>query len=192
MGFHVVAIDDDSSLLETTRRLLLRAMPGADVHTEANPIQGMRYLREHTDVQAVLIDVRMPVLNGQSAAAWIRYHRPDVALVAWTADEQAFPFFGDIGCPVFSKHDDPARLMGHFKELYTARGIRGVPPGPETAPMLRAMAQQVAMIIDPEVVVVQRGVLEEAEEHLNMVFDKGRGDRKLNLVRNLVRRALHV
>lgn len=192
MGFHVVAIDDDSSLLETTRRLLMRAMPGSDVHTESNPVQGMRYLRDHGDVQIVLIDVRMPVLNGQSAAAWIRYHRPNVALVAWTADEQAFPFFGEIGCPVFSKHDDPTKLMRHFKQLHAVSNLAAVPPGPEMVPVLRAMAQQVAMIIDPEVVVVQRQVLEQAELHLNVVFDKGRGDRKLNLVRNLVRRALHV
>lgn len=190
MGFHVVAIDDDSSLLDTTRRLLLHMLPGVDVHTETNPVHGMRYVREHTNIQVVLIDVRMPVLDGQSAAAWVRYHRPEIALVAWTADEQAVPFFGEIGCPVFSKHDDPRKLVRHLRQLHEMRSLPDPAAARAAAPVLRAMAQQAAMLIDPDVVVVPRQVLEQAEMHLNVVFDKGRGDRKLNLVRNLVRRAL--
>jgi CheY-like chemotaxis protein len=189
MSFHVVAIDDDAALLDTMRRLLYRVLPGAVVHTETNPILGLRYLRDHSEVQAVLLDVRMPLLNGQSAAAWVRYHRPAVALVAWTADERAIPFLGEIGCPVFRKHDDPRRLVAHLQQLQALCGPHA-PPAPEHEPLLRAMAQQVAQLIDPEVVMVRRELLEQAELHLNVVFDKGRGDRKLNLVRSLVRRAL--
>jgi DNA-binding NarL/FixJ family response regulator len=189
MGFHVVAIDDDSALIDTVRRLLTRVLPGAIVHTETNPILGMRYLRDHPEVQVVLLDVCMPLLNGQSAAAWVRYHRPELALVAWTADERAIPFLGAIGCPVLSKRDDPRRLVAHLQQLQALRGSHA-PPAPEHEPLLRAMAQQVALLIDPGVVMVQREVLEQAELHLNVVFDKGRGDRKLNLVRSLVRRAL--
>ena len=77
----VLVIDDEEVMLESCRRILERR--GCVVDTEADALRG-RERAVHGKYDLVLLDVRMPQLDGLDLLAELRRQRPDVDVVIIT------------------------------------------------------------------------------------------------------------
>ncbi len=117
----VVAEDDNVS------RLLLLRMLGDDkvtVFTAGNGIEAVELVKQHPEVNLVIMDIKMPVMNGFEAARIIKEVRPDLPVIAqtgFTSNEErnraiATGFDGFINKPVCRNE-----LHSMMKELLKSR-----------------------------------------------------------------------
>ncbi len=77
----VVADDDNVS------RLLLLKTIGEDmvtIFTAGNGLEAVELVREHPEVSLVILDIKMPVMNGFEATRIIKELRPDLPVIAQT------------------------------------------------------------------------------------------------------------
>ncbi len=78
----LIAEDNDSNyeylkaVLSVKKAVLVRAWDGKEV---------LELLREHQDVDLVLMDIQMPVLNGYEATKLIKKFKPEIPVIAQTA-----------------------------------------------------------------------------------------------------------
>ncbi|MFD6053128.1 response regulator [Agromyces sp. NPDC060279] len=88
-----VAIVDDQALVRTGFRLVLDAEPGIEVVGEAGDgLQALSLVRQ-TAVDVLLMDVRMPGMDGIAATAELSARHPEVRIIVLTTfdlDEYAF------------------------------------------------------------------------------------------------------
>jgi signal transduction histidine kinase/DNA-binding response OmpR family regulator/HPt (histidine-containing phosphotransfer) domain-containing protein len=73
----VLVVDDDAY----QREMVLRIMEGWNTYTAANGQDAIDFLRDHPDTEIVLMDIRMPVLDGISATRIIRNELKHKSLV---------------------------------------------------------------------------------------------------------------
>ncbi|GAA2460974.1 response regulator [Agromyces soli] len=88
-----VAIVDDQALVRTGFRLVLDAEPGIEVVGEAGDGLAALALVRETAVDVLLMDVRMPGMDGIAATAELSARHPEVRIVVLTTfdlDEYAF------------------------------------------------------------------------------------------------------
>lgn len=88
----LIAEDDESNamLLEVMAR-----KENFDYYLVCNGAEAVELCRDHDDISLVLMDIKMPVMNGEEALIIIRSFRPDLPVIATTAyvrpgDEQRF------------------------------------------------------------------------------------------------------
>ena len=65
----VLIVDDEASIREVLRRSLVKA--GYDTHEAAGPVEASRVFVAH-DIDAVILDLRMPDLSGFTLLDWLR------------------------------------------------------------------------------------------------------------------------
>lgn len=86
----VVVIADDHPLFRAALRLAVeRVLPGVAV-TEADSYEGLRTaISRVPDADLVLLDLRMPGVQGYSSLVWLRAEHPSVPVVMISAEEDS-------------------------------------------------------------------------------------------------------
>lgn len=90
----VLIVDDDPMIRETIRDIL--ELEGYDVRTAANGQEGLDQL-ERDCPDLVLLDMRMPVLDGWGFAREVRARGLDVPILVMTAAQNAQRWAAEIG-----------------------------------------------------------------------------------------------
>jgi DNA-binding NarL/FixJ family response regulator len=121
-----VLLADDQSLVRAGFRALLAAQPDIDVVGEAaDGVEAVAQARtEHPDV--VLMDVRMPVMDGLEATRRITAARPDTRVVVLTTFELDEYVFGALraGASGFLLKDvDPADLLSAVRVVAAGEAL---------------------------------------------------------------------
>ncbi|MFI6901005.1 response regulator [Nonomuraea sp. NPDC050394] len=112
-----VMLVDDQQLLRTGFRMVLSAQPDIEVVAEAgNGAQALEILR-HTEVDVVLMDVRMPTMDGVEATA--RINGPKVLmLTTFDLDEYAFAALKAGAAGFLLKDVPPADLVTAIRQVH--------------------------------------------------------------------------
>jgi len=79
---HILVIDDEASLRQTTTRILQRA--GYEVTSAANASEGLALISDHL-FDLVYLDIRMPDMNGLELLRLIHAKNPDLPVILFTA-----------------------------------------------------------------------------------------------------------
>jgi DNA-binding NarL/FixJ family response regulator len=83
----VLIADDDEVYLESLRELVER-QPELRVVAQANDGLGAIELADEIDIDAAVIDLHMPLVDGVTAVARLRRDHPSLCLIAITGDRQ--------------------------------------------------------------------------------------------------------
>ncbi len=99
----ILIVDDDDDIRETLADLLLES--GYKVLTATNGQQALDVLRSHSPICLVLLDLMMPVMDGQEfrAAVSNENHLADIPIVVITAGGQKLASTAAPGVPVLYK-----------------------------------------------------------------------------------------
>lgn len=84
MGYHILIAEDEEVTREAVRSGLTKILPGAFVHAVKNGLEAVA-CADKWDIEIAFLDIRMPEMNGISAAQKIREMQPDAQLVFLTA-----------------------------------------------------------------------------------------------------------
>lgn len=107
---HVLVVDDDASIVNTVSAVL--GDEGYDVATASNGQLALRHLEDQVPA-LVLLDMRMPVMDGWQFAQEVRRRGLDVPIVVMTAAQDAARWAGEIGADGFvAKPFDIDDLLG--------------------------------------------------------------------------------
>jgi len=87
-GLRVLAVDDEEQALAHLVRLLRRSEDVCEVVTAADGAEALRVLNRRSDLDALLLDIQMPDLDGIDLATVLAQYRSRPALVFVTAHEQ--------------------------------------------------------------------------------------------------------
>ena len=79
----ILIAEDDRISLESLKEVL-RA-DNIEILFAANGKEAVRKCREHRDIDLVLMDIKMPEMDGKEAARHIKSIRPELPIVAQTA-----------------------------------------------------------------------------------------------------------
>ncbi|GAA0728452.1 response regulator transcription factor [Dactylosporangium roseum] len=116
-----VLLADDEAMVRAGVRAILAAAPDIEVVAEAgNGREALELVRAHRP-DVVLLDVRMPVLDGLTAAAELRRAAPDTAVVMLTTfSEDGYIIEAlDSGASGFLlKSGDPYELMAAVRAVH--------------------------------------------------------------------------
>jgi PAS domain S-box-containing protein len=112
----LLAEDDESNYLYMAEVL---QQAGCDYLLAKNGKEAVEFCKQHPDITLVLMDIKMPVMNGIEATMRIREFRPGVPIIATTAyaqtgDEQIFLSSGCSG--YLPKPISPEKLKVLFNE----------------------------------------------------------------------------
>ena len=119
----IVAEDEELNyfLLET---ILLRA--GANVLHAWNGLQVIELLRKHPDVSIILMDIKMPVMDGYDATREVKKINPDIVVIAQTA----YSFEADktncfeAGCDYYMAKPICKRQLYSIMEKYLTEQVK--------------------------------------------------------------------
>ncbi|MBF9131345.1 response regulator transcription factor [Plantactinospora sp. S1510] len=109
-----VLLVDDQRLVRAGLRMLCESAPDMDVVGEAENGQQAIRLAEQVAPDVVLMDLRMPVVDGTAATARIRASRPAVRVVVLTTfddDDHLFPALAAGACGFLVKDATPDELL---------------------------------------------------------------------------------
>lgn len=79
----ILVVEDDADNLEFLRCLLSKY--GADVFLAKNATKALEYIIANPQIQIVLMDIRLPDMDGLEATQKIKAIRPDIPIIAQTA-----------------------------------------------------------------------------------------------------------
>lgn len=121
---HLILIAEDDEMNFLYMKALLNRLHCSYIHA-LNGVEVVDLCRQHPEVGLVLMDIKMPVMNGIQATRLIREFRPELPIIASTAyaqigDEQRFIEAGGNGYLVKPiKKDDLIKLLTKYlnKEL---------------------------------------------------------------------------
>ncbi|MFB7499710.1 response regulator [Streptomyces sp. NPDC056161] len=121
-----VLLVDDQALLRTGFRMVLAAQPDMEVVAEAGDgVEALQVLRS-TDVDVVLMDVRMPKLDGVEATRRIcSAPNPPKVLILTTFDLDEYAFSGlKAGASGFMLKDvPPAELLAAIRSVHSGDAV---------------------------------------------------------------------
>jgi len=109
-----VLVIDDSRMVRERCRMLLRES-GCEVVPAGNGLDGIEKLRQHPDIGLVLLDIRMPVMNGLAFLAALREfrNRPPAVLMAMRSEEADVLRGLDLGaCGAVEKYEHLEAIQG--------------------------------------------------------------------------------
>ena len=131
-----VVIVDDHTIIRRSLRLLIEQNPEITVVAEADDGWGAIEQTKNTSPDIVLLDVRMPNLNGIDACLQIRRDYPDTKVIALSIDpstDTIKQMFQAGASGYLVKYSEPAELFEAIKAV--AEGQSYLPPelaGPVT------------------------------------------------------------
>jgi DNA-binding NarL/FixJ family response regulator len=109
-----VLVVDDQELVRSGLRMLCESAPDIEIVGEArNGSEAVRMADDELP-DVVLMDVRMPVMDGISATRSILASRPSVQVVALTTfddDDHLYPGLAAGACGLLTKDSSPAELL---------------------------------------------------------------------------------
>gem|GEM_PF-518247 len=105
----VLCVDDDFDTLKVRKVLLTSA--GYSVQTAISGVDALKMLEEGTEVDLVLLDYRMPGMNGDELAAKLLERYPHLKLIAVSAVGQLPPAFLQMVDASVQKGHDPETLL---------------------------------------------------------------------------------
>jgi DNA-binding NarL/FixJ family response regulator len=139
-----VLLADDEELVRTGLRLVLGADPGIEVVGEAEDGEQAVHLVDRVLPDVVLMDIRMPHLDGLAALRRIRAAHPALAVVVLTTydtDDTVLTALQDGATGFLLKNTAPAELVAAVRAVaagkpmlspsVTAQLIRAVGSGPD-------------------------------------------------------------
>ncbi len=142
----ILIIDDDPVLGRSLVRLAERTFPEHLCLWACDGIAGVDLVREHAlRLRLVVLDIAMPRMDGNLAAAQIRALAPQAAVLPFSAHVESWPMLRELGCaPPVQKHPDMvvalARLM---------RRAYAEPPAPlPDLSWVRALRQSGQLLIE--------------------------------------------
>ena len=145
-----VVIVDDQAVVRGGLRMILEADPGIEVVGEAaDGEDGIRLARE-ANPDVVLMDIRMPVLDGISATRRLRSEAPEMRvliLTTYAADENVEEALVAGAAGFFAKTDEPATLVAAVRAVTGDQVQLG--PGVMQLVLDRLVASPVRTAADP-------------------------------------------
>lgn len=126
----VLVVDDDHFVQQMLANLLTRAPNMSCVGCCSNGADAIRFVAEH-DVDIVIMDVRMPVMDGIEATRQICALKPDTKIIVWTSFEydEAVSVAMRYGASGFLlKNCDIQSLMSTITAVH--HGMTVMAPGP--------------------------------------------------------------
>jgi DNA-binding NarL/FixJ family response regulator len=109
-----VLVVDDQELVRSGLRMLCESASDIEIVGEARNGSVAVRLADDTLPDVVLMDLRMPVMDGISATRAILANRPSVQVVALTTfddDEHLYPALAAGACGLLTKDSSPAELL---------------------------------------------------------------------------------
>jgi DNA-binding NarL/FixJ family response regulator len=120
MPLKVLIVDDHRLMLEALR-LVLGQDPDLKIVAEAESGAAALRLLGRTDVDVVLLDIRMPVMDGLACLEAIRERFPNVKVIALSGQEEPalIRTVLQLGASSFvAKHIDPRDLASAIRQAY--------------------------------------------------------------------------
>lgn len=96
----ILIVEDDEISMEFLSELLLSSK--VNILTASDGSQAVQKCQENAEIDLVLMDIRLPILNGREAMLEIKKNRPDLPIIAQTA----FAMSGDKEKYLDSGFDD--------------------------------------------------------------------------------------
>lgn len=88
MSSSVLVIDDDAELRDMLKLVL--EFEGFQVYCAADGVEGLKALEEFPDIQAILLDLMMPIMNGfQFLERLEKREKPPIPVIVLTAAERS-------------------------------------------------------------------------------------------------------
>jgi DNA-binding response OmpR family regulator len=141
----ILIIDDDAPIGSHLKRLAARAFPEYQVLWSRNGVSGLDLVRTHREtLRLVVLDLDMPLMDGNVTAVQIRTLAPHVPIMPFTAHEESIPALLDIGCvlPVIKQPE----LLSEMPTLMRQAMAAKVMPMP-ALPWIAALRQSGASVL---------------------------------------------
>ncbi|GAA0927942.1 response regulator transcription factor [Virgisporangium ochraceum] len=146
-----VVIADDQRMVRAGLRMLCESAPDLEVVGEAENGQQAIRLAEQVAPDVVLMDLRMPLVDGTTATTRIRAARPSARVVVLTTfgdDDHLFPALAAGACGFLVKDAAPSELLAAVRTAAAGespfspsvlrrlvdRAVRSREPAPSTLP----------------------------------------------------------
>ena len=161
-----VLLVDDQRLVRAGLRMLCESAPDMTIVGEAENGQEAIRLAEQVAPDVILMDLRMPHVDGTVATARIRASRPAVKVVVLTTfddDDHLFPALAAGACGFLVKDTDPAELIAavhrvaagdfvlspHLLQRLVSRAVGArVPDGSEAVPLTTREEDVLPLIVE--------------------------------------------
>ena len=79
-----ILIAEDDAMTQLFLQDLLRMKCGR-IHVAKNGVEAVEYVQNHPDIDLVLMDLKMPLMDGFTATEKIKKLRPEIKIIAQTA-----------------------------------------------------------------------------------------------------------
>ena len=79
----ILVAEDEEANFRYIEKLLRRA--GFDLLRATNGFEAVEYARLYEDIDLILMDIKMPVMNGMEATREIKLMKPQIPIIATTA-----------------------------------------------------------------------------------------------------------
>ncbi|NCF86450.1 MAG: response regulator [Verrucomicrobiaceae bacterium] len=117
-GLNLLVVDDEPDMVSSLQRILKAR--GFAVEIANSGEEAVTWARDH-EPDGILIDIKMPGMNGVEAVRKIRAHRPDVFVVFMTGcselvQEAEAEAEAEGSVAVLSKPVDPGQVCALFEE----------------------------------------------------------------------------
>lgn len=129
-----LVVDDEEAMLEVFSDLLARV--GIEVTTENDPRSAVARLRNGAPFDLIVLDLRMPHLDGHALLAIARDQRPETPIVVVTGypSQASLDRCRELGVThYFRKPFDPDHLARELRRLLAAR-LLPAPPEAQAGP----------------------------------------------------------
>jgi DNA-binding NarL/FixJ family response regulator len=114
----ILIVDDQRHTRRGLRALLSAEIPGAEILEGVNGAEAGRIAAEDPPPALVIMDLRMPVMDGITATRLIKERRPTVPIIVHSMDAHAAGAAADAGADAFAwKGGDPQDLVREVRRL---------------------------------------------------------------------------
>ncbi|MTD17439.1 response regulator [Nakamurella sp. YIM 132087] len=213
-----VLVVDDQELVRSGLRMLCESAPDLEIVAEArNGAEAVR-LVDDTVPDVVLMDLRMPVIDGIAATSAIRGSRPATRVVALTTfddDDHLYPALSAGACGLLTKDSSPAELLSAIRraaagenpftpsvlQRLMARAVEaGGSPAPQAATELPTLTERELEVLtrlgagmsNAEIAAVMNISVTTVKTHVTGIMDKTGSRSRVHLAVLAVRAGLVV
>jgi DNA-binding NarL/FixJ family response regulator len=171
-----VVVVDDQAVVRSGLRMILDSHPDIEVVGEAADGRSGVELVEREDPDVVLMDIRMPVMNGIEATSLLRRRNARGAvlvLTTYAVDENIYEALHAGAAGFFSKTDDPATII----DAVLAAGVGDVALGAQAMQLVLDRFLAAPPVVPTPLVGFDR--LTEREREVVMLAAVGRSNAEI-------------